>query len=55
MYSYVELEFILNNCCSLHEIAIAMTALLYVKADGDLTDAQVEFIREKSLKRVREI
>jgi hypothetical protein len=55
MYSNEELEMILNSCCNFSEIIRVMNALLLVKADGDITAIQENFIREKSQQRVREI
>lgn len=55
MYSDQELELIFNNCFNFDEIIRALTALLLLKGDGDITIFQENFIREKSQQRVREI
>ncbi|MFV8268430.1 hypothetical protein ACNQGP_00660 [Flavobacterium sp. GT2N3] len=55
MYSDQELELIFNNCFNFEEIIRALTALLFLKGDGDITILQENFIREKSQQRVREI
>jgi hypothetical protein len=55
MYSFLELEFIFQKCLTFNEIYKAMNALLYIKADGDLTEDQVIFIHEISVKRVKQL
>jgi hypothetical protein len=55
MYTLIELETIFRGCKSLDEIGSALHALLWVKADGDVSPNQERYIREISLGRLREI
>lgn len=55
MYTLSELETIFRGCKSLLEISRAMEALLWVKADGDISPNLEHYIRWKALDRIREI
>ena len=55
MYTLIELQTIFRSCKSLDEIGRAMEALLWVKADGDISPNQECYIRERALGRLREI
>ena len=55
MYSLVELQTIFRSCKNINEIGKAMEALLWVKADGDISPNQECYIRERALGRISEI
>ena len=50
MYSFIELQFIFQNCQTHQDLNAACSALLHVIDDGDLTKDQINFCREESAK-----
>lgn len=55
MYSFLEIEEIFRNCHSWAELDRCCKAFLYVMFEGALSRDKVNFIREKSLERVKQL